>query len=92
MPTNRPKSSARKSTPDAIKLLKQDHDEVRALFEKFAAAGDLGEQYGEGVGVRAHQAAPSRTRRAAGQRGRRSRRGGGPGPGPRPGDDGRGRG
>jgi hypothetical protein len=40
MPTNRTKSSARKNTPDAIKLLKQDHDEVRALFEKFDAAGE----------------------------------------------------
>src|SRR5205085_459115 len=33
-------SSKRDERPDALKLLKEDHDEVRSLFERFDDAGE----------------------------------------------------
>jgi hemerythrin superfamily protein len=50
MATRRSKSNTRpKPGPDAIKLLKQDHQEVRSLFEKFDNAGDRAHKTKQGI-------------------------------------------
>jgi hemerythrin superfamily protein len=42
-------STPRGETPDAIKLLKQDHDEVRELFRRFDQAGDRAHKTKKGI-------------------------------------------